>query len=85
MNITREKILTVDPSRLLLSEKNRLPKKFLSVLEPAVTRLIGHGWCSRDRLLEIIQQAVDLSIISSSPIASFATSFKIRSIKTYRQ
>ncbi|UQD50946.1 patatin-like phospholipase family protein [Bacillus methanolicus] len=73
LNITPEKILTVDPLRYLEKVKSRLPNRLFSSLNSLCTKFIGHGWFSREGLLRIIRQDVNLSIISNSHIHCYAT------------
>lgn len=73
LNISPEKILTIDPTKFLNAAAKKLPKTLFSVVGSLGTSLVGQGWFSRDGLLEIIRQDLDLSLVSDGDIACYST------------
>ncbi|WP_180954010.1 patatin-like phospholipase family protein [Bacillus sp. M6-12] len=73
LEISPEKILTVDPAKLLLYAKRRVSPRIFSILETMNTSLIGHGWFSREGLLKIIRDNINFSLVTNSNIPIYAT------------
>jgi NTE family protein len=72
LNISPEKILTPDLKRILIKASKYLSPPSLSRLALISESVVGHGWFSREGLLEIIRNDVNLSLISNSDISLFA-------------
>ncbi|MGE6896492.1 patatin-like phospholipase family protein [Priestia flexa] len=72
LNISPEKILTIDPEKIA----SKLIKDWLFKRMPdAINWLAGHGWFSRSGLLEIIRNEVNLTLLRKSKIPCFATCY----------
>ncbi|WP_413305764.1 patatin-like phospholipase family protein [Bacillus sp. 1P10SD] len=81
LTISPEKILTMDPNRWLTGAKKRWPSRVFSIVDSLSTQLIEHGWFSRDGLLDIIRENVNLSYISNLNIPIFSTCLHAGSLK----
>ena len=78
LNISPEKILTVDPGKIAI----KLVRDWaIKRLPNAIEWLAGHGWFSRDGLLEIIRSNINLGIVSKSVIPCFATCYNAETKK----
>lgn len=80
LSIAPEKILSVRADRMLQS---MALAGFAAATRPVVValsqRVAGHGVFSREGLLEIIRNDLDLSLITESPIPAFAACYEIES------
>ena len=79
--ISREKILTPDPTKVLKEIERFIPTRFGHKIENFNEWVKTRGVFSRDGLSKIINENVDLAGVRVSPIVCFATCFNSRTSK----
>jgi NTE family protein len=82
LDISPEKILTPDIKRIILKAGKFLSPLILKQLAQIYEGVLGHGWFSRDGLLEIIENDVDFSMLGNKDLPIFATCLSRLWLKT---